>query len=213
MSFSSCLLDVRKPSILDASVLINLRECSFGIEILKVFPNKAVVPRVVIEELSKGLERDSSRTAFLESVVGCNFVEIAELMETEYELFEKLMAGSDSVDDGEAATISVAVCRDGFPVIDEKRGRAVAVRQLGGVEPAWTLDILRHPSVVGALGMSKANEALYLALKNGRMRIDSQHTDAVVKAIGVERALQCTCLPNFRGLRENWERAISDRRR
>jgi hypothetical protein len=63
---------------------------------------------------------------------------------------------------------------------------------------AWSLDVLRHPSVTAHLGDQTAVEALCLALRNGRMHIPSESADHVVTLIGRQRAIDCTCLPSYR---------------
>ncbi len=66
-----------------------------------------------------------------------------------------------------------------------------------GEEPGWSLDLLRHPSVVQSLGERLTADIVYLALRHGRMRIPAECTDEILALIG-ERALECSCLPNFR---------------
>jgi hypothetical protein len=51
---------------------------------------------------------------------------------------------------------------------------------------------------VAALGDQSALEALYLALRDGRMRIPSESADGVIALIGMERSQDCTCLPGYR---------------
>ena len=95
------------------------------------------------------------------------------------------------------ATIAIAVTRHLLPVIDERKGRARAIALMETREPDWSLDILRHPLVTADLGDQAAVEALYLALRDGRMRIPSEITDYVIALIGMGRAIDCTCLPGY----------------
>src|SRR3546814_4069992 len=76
------------------------------------------------------------------------------------------------------------------------RKRATAISTLG--LPWWSLDFFLHRAVRDALGDLNANEALYLALFKGRMRIPLNQADAVIDLIGMECARACTCLPNYR---------------
>lgn len=122
------------------------------------------------------------------------------MTDTEYELFATLSGGSPSLDDGEAATIAIAASRGFRAVVDERKGRTRAAALVGEVEPGWSLDILRHPMVMQSLGEHPAADAVYLALRHRRMRIPAECGDEIVKLIGRERALVCSCLPNFKNL-------------
>lgn len=64
--------------------------------------------------------------------------------------------------------------------------------------PGWSLDIFRHPTAIAVLGDQPAVEALYLALRDGRMRIPSESGDGVIALVGLERSRDCTCLPGYR---------------
>ena len=64
--------------------------------------------------------------------------------------------------------------------------------------PNDKLDLLRHPTVIAALGVPNAVDALYHALRDRRMRILSESADDVIALIGVERSRDCTCLPGYR---------------
>lgn len=102
------------------------------------------------------------------------------------------------------ATIAVAVSQGFLPVVDERKGRARAQDLMNGQAPAWSLDLLVHPAVQSALVGDGYIEAVYLALREGRMRIDEERCDAVVQLIGIERAKDCTSLPGFKARRESW---------
>lgn len=200
MTFSSSLADESRPLVLDTSVLINLHACTFGDRILMAIPNAIVVPQVVADELDTETGRRNGDHGFLHGLVAQGKISIVAMTDDEYELFAALTSGTPSLDDGEAATIAVAARRDFRAVIDERKGRAQAVTRMGGEEPGWTLDLLQHPAARGSLGDADMAEAVYLALREGRMRIPQEHGDAVVVLIGMERALHCSCLPNYKGL-------------
>jgi hypothetical protein len=125
-------------------------------------------------------------------------VTIANMSDAEYEMFHELTSTSPSMDDGEAATIAVAAARDLLPVIDEKRGRARASILMKARVPGWSLDLFRHPTAIALLGDHSAVQALYLALRDGRMRIPSESANDVIALIGMERSRECICLPGYR---------------
>lgn len=194
MSSSSSKSSSLPPQIIDASGLINLRASTHGERILSVIPNEIMVAKTVEGELNKPTSYASGDQVFLERLVDLRIVTITDLTDDEFELFEKLIS---DIDDGEAATIAIAAMRKFLAVIDDKKGRAQAVIHLKA-DPAWTLDLLRHPAVLTELGDADAIEALYLALRDGRMRIPLDRADEVIALIGEDLARECKCLPNYK---------------
>lgn len=204
MTSSSSLNEIRQPLVLDTSVLINLHACTYGERVLQALPNDIVIPKTVAEELEKETSRKGGERGFLTSMAVKKVLTVADLTDDEWELFGNLVAGSPSLDDGEAATIAIAAKRVLHPVIDERKGRTRAAAPPFWLEPSWSLDILDHPSVVRSLGDQAARDAIYLALRDGRMRIPAQRADAVIATIGLRRALDCSSLPGFRSLKKLW---------
>lgn len=205
MNFSSLLVDYHRPLVLDTSVLINLHACTYGEQILIAVPNDVLVPRIVANELEHETSRKNGEHSFLLSLIANGEVTLADLTDEEYEAFSALTTGSPSLDDGEAATIAIASERHLHCIIDDKKGRARALASMSQKEPAWSLDLLRHPLVVAALGPEQAVDALYLALRDGRMRIHEDHCCHVVNIIGPKRALDCHSLPAYKARRLEWQ--------
>lgn len=208
MNFSSSLIDDLRPLVFDTSVLINLHACSYGELILRAIPNDIVVPWIVANELEHETSQRNGEQSFLEGLVRNGGVSLVDLSDEEYAQFFALTSGSTSLDDGEAATIAVAAIRRSQCLIDEKKGRARAFAYMGKKEPAWSLDLLRHPQVVEFLGPEKAVDALYRALRDGRMRIHEKHCSHVVNIIGPERALDCRSLPSYKARRLEWQAGV-----
>lgn len=130
--------------------------------------------------------------------VACLNVRVDRMTDAEYEIFHELTSTSPSLDDGEAATIAIAAARHFLPVIDERRRRSRASALMKARTPGSSLDLFRHPTAIAVLGDQPAVEALYLALRDGRMRIPSESGDGVIALIGMERSRDCTCLPGYR---------------
>jgi predicted nucleic acid-binding protein len=200
MTFSSSLVDDRRPLVLDTSVLINLHACTYGERVLTVIANDIVVPDIVAGELEHETSRKTGDHSFLHGLIARGKVTVASMTDADYELFATLSGGSPSLDDGEAATVAIAAGRGFRAVVDERRGRARAAALMDGEEPGWSLDLLWHPSVVRSLAEQLVADAVYLALRHGRMRIPPECGDEVVALIGRARALECSCLPNFKNL-------------
>lgn len=204
MTFSSSLSETLTPIVPDTSVLINLHACSFGEQVLWSIPNEIVVPDIVVAELDHETSHANGENGFIQSLISQGVIKVVPLDDSAYRMFEALIASPGSLDDGEAATIAIAETQCLVPVIDERKGRARAEAVMHGKSPAWSLDLLVHPAVQAGLPNGACNEAVYLALSEGRMRIDEARCDAVVALIGVERAIRCTSLPGYRLRRDIW---------
>lgn len=200
MTSSSSLSEIHQPLVLDTSALINLHACAYGERVLQALPNDIIIPNTVAEELEKETSRKGGERSFLKAMAAKKVLSIVDMTDDEYELFGKLVVGPPSLDDGEAATIAIAATRAFQPVIDEKKGRTCAAAPPYSLQSSWSLDLLEHPSVVGYLGDQAAQDAIYLALRDGRMRIPTERSDAVISRIGLRRALDCSSLPGFKNL-------------
>lgn len=201
----SSLADDRAPLVLDTSVLINLHACTVGEQILAAIPNDIAVPDIVVRELGHETSRINGERQFLADLLARQQVRQLALDDEGWAVFEKLTTSRPSLGDGEAATIAIAATSAHQPVIDDAKGRKRTEALLRNKSAAWSLDLLAHPCVQEGLGYAGCIQAVYLALKEGRMRIDEERCDAVVKLIGVERALQCPSLPGFKARRKGWE--------
>lgn len=209
MTYSSSLANDPSPLILDTSVLINLHASQHGGRILTAIPNDVIVPEIVATELGHETSKLNGEHVFLQSLAASGVVKIVPLTEEECEAYAALVSGSVSLGDGEAATIAVAASRKCVPVIDERKGRLQAKTRCNGRMPGWSLDLFRHPRSIRELGEAQSSEAVYLALRDGRMRIHDDHCDHVVGLIGPGRALECNSLPNYKVRCEAWRRRSS----
>lgn len=205
MIYSSSLADDLTPLILDASVLINLHASTRGGCILEALPNDIHLAEIVAAELEHETSKANGEQQFIQDLVSTGKARLVALNEHEYRVFDGLVSGSPSLGDGEAATIAISICQRHLPIIDERKGRLLAQAHLFGKCPGWSLDLFRHPRVVAALGTTEAVDALYLALRDGRMRIHEDRCDEVVSLVGVQRALECTSLPGYKVRRKQWQ--------
>lgn len=192
------------PLVLDTSVIINLHASTYGHEILKALSNDVLVTDVVVRELEHQTSRENGDHQFIQELVDTSVVKMMSLDDQGYDLFARLVTQTASLGDGEAATIAAAYHHGVTPVLDDKKGRTVAQGVLPNTPLLWSLDMFFHPLAQNALGKSGVAEAVYLALREGRMRIDEAQCEAVVGLIGSTKALDCICLPNFRARRTEW---------
>ena len=184
--------------------MINIHASTHGGRILVALPNEILVPEIVATELKHEPSKANGEYQFIQDLAAKGKLQIATLNEFEYEVYASLVSGNSSLGDGEAATIAIAACRQLLPVIDERKGRQQAQEHCYGVIPAWSLDLVRHPHVVETLGPTESIDALFLALRDGRMRIHEDHCNHVVDLIGIQRALECNSLPGFKARRQEW---------
>ena len=200
MTYSSSLTDDIRALVFDTSVLINLCACAVGERILAILPNAIIVPEIVAGELDHATSRKNGERRFLHCLFTGGRVTFGKLTDDEDLLYAKLVSGSSSLGDGEAATIAIAARRQLLPILDDRRARVLASQMLRGEEPGWSLDLFRHSLVISALGDAAAINALHLALRNGRMRVPIDSTEDIVGLLGNQKARECTCLPNYRKL-------------
>lgn len=198
MHFLSSKIDIVNSLVLDTSVLINLHACKYGKQILLAIQHDIFIPKIVANELEHETSRKNGEYSFLQSLLADDVVSLVGLTDEEYQIFLELTSTAPSLDDGEAATIAIAVSRKVRPVIDERRGRARASRFMKILMPYWSLDLFRHPDVVAMLGNQTYIDAIYYALFHGRMRIPPESADDVIALIGMKRSRNCTCLPGYR---------------
>ena len=111
--------------------------------------------------------------------------------------FENLIMGnaSETLDDGEAATIAYAVEHGAIALLDERKANRICATRFPELGIGCTVDVLAHAAVMGALGGEQLGDAVFDALYHGRMRVLPHHTEWVIDTIGTDRAAQCTSLP------------------
>ncbi|MBI1274456.1 DNA-binding protein [bacterium] len=205
MTYLSSLIKDASTLVLDTSVLINLHASTYGARILAALPNHALVPEIVAAELEHETSKANGEHKFISELIASQKVQIVILNDQELEIYTKLMSASPSLGDGEASTLAIAACRNLLPVIDERKGRSQVQAYCAGKVACWSLDLFQHPLVLESLGKMAATEALYMALREGRMRIHEDHCDHVVGLIGSRRALDCNSLPGYKIRRQQWQ--------
>lgn len=206
MTFSSSLSDDFATFVIDTSVLINLASCKRGKEILQVIDNPFVLAEEAANEIRFGNgSRIEPVKSFLQDVLDTNLVRIATLSIEERIVYDRITGMYLNLDDGESATIAVAKCRNFTPIIDEKIGRRVAINEFGDGRVMASLDVLAHPKVESHFEHIDFRNLIYLALNVGRMNVLPLHRDYIIELIGIELALKCPSLPNFKALIREWK--------
>ena len=197
MSSQISLPNERSRIVLDASVLINLNASGFGNEILSALPHECLAPTQVIDELSRGAILGHSDSQKVEHLIESGALKARAIRTHGGEIFESLVAGDalTTLDDGEAATIALAVETGGIATIDEKKALNICERRFPKLSVATTPDLLLDSSIERSIGRENLAEATFCALSVGRMRVPIRLHEAIVDLIGIERAAKCASLP------------------
>jgi predicted nucleic acid-binding protein len=199
----SCLDEASALLIADTSTVINLNASGSAAEILHALPYKVAIVDVIQKELEFGRERGRRDAELTNSLVAGNHLEVVSLGDGGWTHFERLVTGAaaETLDDGEAATIAYAIELSGVAVIDENKATKICARRHPSLLIASSLDLFGHPMVCELLGPERLAEAVFLALREARMRVLARHHKWVLDLIGPERAALCPSLPRF--LRES----------
>jgi predicted nucleic acid-binding protein len=198
MGSPTCLTDPTALLVVDASIVINLSATGHAREILEILPNRLVAAEAVFVELEEGRQRGWRNADFLKELAAANFVEIVKLGAPGERYFEDLVVGraSETLDDGEAATIAYAAEHGAVALIDERKGKRICGTRFPNLRIGCTVDMFAHPNVEMALGREKLAATVLNALQLARMRVLPHHIEWVVELIGMEKAALCGSLPN-----------------
>ena len=133
----------------------------------------------------------------LANLVATSHIQIVSLGEVGQQVFGDLVIGpaTETLDDGEAATIAYAEERGIVPVIDERKARRICAQRFTRLRPLSTVDLFAAADVETSLGRRALADAVFQALRTARMRVLPQHIDWVVALIGADRVPQCPSLP------------------
>ena len=197
-----CLDDPSVPLILDTSVAININSTGCAARLLAALPHECFLVDVVVDELSQGYSNPSRATEVPSIWMARSPLKFVQLGERGLREFERLVSGDsvNTLDDGEAATISYAIQEGAAAIIDEQKAHRICSQRFPRLSSGSSLDIFAHPAVEEELGHQGLADAIYHALMNARMSVLAHHRDWVVSLIGRTRAAECRSLP--RSVRE-----------
>jgi predicted nucleic acid-binding protein len=190
------LIDPLIPLVADTSTVINLIATGCAPTILAALPNPIVVVDVIPGELDTGRSRGRPHADRLQEIVAAGNIAIVTLGEIGWQHFEMLVAGaaSETLDDGEAATIAYAAEQGAVVILDEKKGTRICAARFPNIGLISSLEVLLHPKVREALGDDALADAVFAALRDARMAVFPCHRDEVLQLIGPERGVRCSSL-------------------
>ena len=182
--------------VADTSAVINLHATGCAEQLIDALPYRFVVVDIVAAELASGRCRGHPNADLLQSLVEQRLVEVTTLDDAASLHFEELVIGpaAETLDDGEAATIAYAVVRNGMVILDERKGIRICSRRFPDLRIACSVDLFSHSAAREVLGAAALAEALFNALREGRMRVPSEHIEWVIGMIGTHRAALCSSL-------------------
>ena len=193
---SNFLPDSWREVVADASAVINLNATDRAADLLRIFPSLPDVTRPVWAELQAGRDQGHLDFQRLEALVltgSCRIVEVGEGAS----VYGALMEGgaSDTLDDGEAATIAYAAAYGRCALIDDRKARRICTQRFPAITVIYTVELLLHRAARDALGEDGQADALTRALQEARMRVPYERISQVVDLIGEDRAARCPSLP------------------
>jgi predicted nucleic acid-binding protein len=177
----------------DASVLINLLGSGIPDKLIQAFDAKILVAEQVFREVRNDPGGRVEPQQWMETLRSKGLIEIVALSADALPMYLELGSG-ERLDDGEAATITVAVHQEAIAVIDEKPARRVYASRYPYGKLSSTVELFRDVRKQGTLPKDVIQNALFDALRIARMRVIPEMVDWVVGMIGVEKARECSSI-------------------
>ncbi|QDC37274.1 hypothetical protein [Sphingobium fuliginis] len=197
MSLPGSWPDGSAPLVGDASVWINLVATERAETILRASRARHLITSTALGELETGRAKGRHTAAVMVELIAMGLIDEVRLGAAEEEVFLSLVAGpvSQTLDDGEAATIAFALGGGSVALIDERKATGLCGQQFPSLTVASTTDLLLSGAVRQALGEEELSNGLFLALSGARMRVPDRHLEEVCRLLGPKRARLCPSLP------------------
>lgn len=179
--------------ILDASVLINLIGSHALPSIISSLNGRLFIEEVTFNEITYDPRDGNPVGHLLSDLINKAYLKKEKMNKETMDTFYDLIGAPspDDLGDGEAATIALAVQLKGIAVIDDKKALRIASKFHPSMPTCTTLDIFTSDLILNSLGPDKLSDALFMSIKNGRMRVPHCHKEWTIKTIGIDRATQC----------------------
>ena len=183
--------------VLDASVIINLNASGIAHEMLAALNERFVVTPNALEELRRGDDSGYDDRMKLELLIAAGSVELIELDEDAYAIYESLVDESRgySLDDGEAATIAAGAAWGASVALDEKKARRHCRDDFSEIAVLSSAQLFLSDAIARDLGEDAQRQAIVRALQIGRMRVPPECVGSILSVIGTVLAAACPSLP------------------
>ena len=186
------------PLVLDASVVINFLATGIPEQLLRTIGASIIVADEAAGEVRRHPISHEDAGPIIAEWVASGLIQRVELNSQARVIFHDLVADdlAGGLDDGEAATIAVAVTYNSaaVTVIDEKKAGRIFAEKWPERQLIDTVTLLMQREIRGSLPEDQFGNSIFSALKHARMRVRKEHMSWVVPLIGVERARECSSL-------------------
>lgn len=185
------------PLVADASVWINLLASGRAVDVLRALPKPAIIPSIALGELERGRDKGRSAHSGIASLIAAGCVTVSNLPEEAEDVYLSLVAGrpSQTLDDGEAATLALAFHLGATALIDERKAICIAATRFPVLTVATTTDLLLSAPVRAVLDAGQLADVLFASLMEARMRVPNHLLDEVCACLGSDRTRVCLSLP------------------
>ncbi|MBM2712879.1 hypothetical protein JQK88_16990 [Mesorhizobium caraganae] len=182
--------------VADTSVIINLNATGAACEIIRSLNVTLRASTVVRDELIHDRISGRNDADLAQQLVQEGLLQFAEFDENSGAIFESLVSGAaeTTLDDGEAATLALAVSSQGLAIIDERKAIRIATHRFPTLQLLATVDLLRLDRVLLALGNERLANAVISGLKDARMAIPERHHGWIADLLG-DQIVECRSLP------------------
>lgn len=159
--------------VLDTSVWINILATGEFERIISAVARRCLVPEHVLTEVRRDPVTKQDYSASHHPLLRGPPVEVVALDDTELGVFLDLVSAParDRLGDGEAAAIATAIFRRAVLAIDERKARRILRERFPTLSLLRSVDLLRSPEVVAALGKQAAQDCFERARHFGRMDV------------------------------------------
>jgi predicted nucleic acid-binding protein len=183
--------------VADASFWINLVAGGRAADIIRILPHRPQIPRIALDELERGREKGRQTAVAMSDLITSGLVAVVDLPEAAEETYLSLVAGpaTETLDDGEAATLALALIAGAVAIIDDRKATYLAGRRFPSLHIVSTAELLLSEVVRSVLSTKELGNVLYAALREARMRVPDDLLEAVCFYLGTERAAHCPSLP------------------
>lgn len=194
----SRLTDRDEALVLDASTILNLLGTSHAGAILHLVRRDVVMVDQAADEVLRDPWTNASGQAAVAAFETAGLLRKMSLSDTGYATYLSLVGAaepSDSLDDGEAATVAHALDTDATALLDERKATRIAQVLMPSRPALCTLDLLSCPIVAAEFGAARMTELVLSALLRARMRVPAPFRAWVIETVGLERLRGCASIP------------------
>jgi predicted nucleic acid-binding protein len=182
--------------VADTSVIINLNATGLASEVLRTLNVVLLASTVVRGELIVDRNNGRHDGGLAADLVASGQLEFREFDEQGEDLFEALVTGSAeaTLDDGEAATLALAMSAGLPAAIDERKANRIAAERFPEMRLLSTAELLSSEILISSLGVEAVATAVFTALRDARMAVPELHHPWVADLLG-EKISECRSLP------------------